>query len=266
MTGAGAAVALSFIVMARFLKHWVEAEEALRFDLLNVAGIGWLGAPATLSAMRAISVTVFALLLAAGFFGSPDPFRNIEPTFVWVVWWVGMAFASALGGNIWALVNPWKIHFVWFERATGGFGPYRPYPAWLGRWPAALLFLAFAWMELISEQAEQPRVLAKLIVAYSAVTWTGMAVFGCETWLGNGEIFAAVYGLLARFAPTVGEAGRWEARLPAVGLLNERPAHISAIFLFFCYRPPSPLTAFSKPPCGWEFWSGLPKARSCARP
>lgn len=229
LTGAGAAVALSFVVMARFLKHRGAAEEALRFDLLSLPGIGWLGAPVTLNALRWLSVAVFGLLLAAGFFGNPDPFRNIAPTFVWVVWWVGMAFTSALVGNLWALVNPWRILFTWFERATGGFAPATPYPAWLGRWPVVVLFLAFAWMELISGQAEHPRTLAMLIVAYSAITWTGMALFGREAWLRNGEIFTAVFGLLARFAPTVGEAGRWQARLPAVGLLVERPAHISTV-------------------------------------
>ena len=141
LIGAGAAVTLSFVVMARFLKHRGEAEEALRFDLLSIPGIGWLGASVTLNAVRSLSVAVFVLLLAAGFFGNPDPFRNIAPTFVWVVWWVGMAFTSALVGNLWALVNPWKILFTWFERATVGFGPILSYPAWLGRWPVVVLFL-----------------------------------------------------------------------------------------------------------------------------
>ena len=229
LIGAGAAVTLSFVVMARFLKHRGEAEEALRFNLLSIPGIGWLGASVTLNAVRSLSVAVFVLLLAAGFFGNPDPFKNIAPTFVWGVWWVGMAFTSALVGNLWALVNPWKILFTWFERATVGFGPILSYPAWLGRWPVVVLFLAFAWMELISGQSEHQYTLAMLIVAYSAITWTGMVIFGREVWLKNGEIFSAVFGLLARFAPTVGEAGRWEARLPAVGLLSERPVHISTV-------------------------------------
>ena len=229
LIGAGAAVALSFVIMARFLKHRGAAEEAMRFNLLSLPGMGWLGASVTLNAVRCFSVAVFLLLLAAGFFGSLDSLKNIAPTFVWVVWWVGMAFVSALFGDLWALVNPWKILFTWFERATGGFGPFFTYPALLSRWPVVVLFLVFAWMELISGQSEHPRNLAMLIVAYSAITWTGMALFGREVWLKNGEIFTAVYGLLARLAPTLGEAGRWQARWPAVGLLSNRPAHISTV-------------------------------------
>ena len=229
LTGAGAAVLLSFIVMARFLRQHSASAETRRFDLLRTPGLGWLGSAIVLNTVRVLSVAVYALLLGAAFFGNADTFHNIAPPFVWIVWWVGMAFTSALAGNLWALINPWKILFVWAERASGETKPLLAYPAGLGRWPAVALFGVFAWLELISGLGEQPRSLGLLIVAYSAMTWTGMAFFGRDTWLENGEIFNAVFGLLARFAPTVGEAGCWHLRPPAVGLLARAPVSLSSV-------------------------------------
>ncbi len=93
-----------------------------------------------------------------------------------------------------------------------------------------MLFLViFAWLELISEQAEQPRMLATLIVVYSALTWAGMAIFGRDKWLRNGEVFAVVFTLLARFAPSHGRADQWLLRPPSVALVVQRPVHISGV-------------------------------------
>jgi hypothetical protein len=227
--GAGAAVALSFAVMAAFLKDHGDGMEAFRFDLLALPPLGWLGGPVVLNSVRLLSLAIFIFLLAAALFGHPDPFKNITPTFVWVVWWVGMAFVSTLAGNLWDLLNPWKSTFTWLAKRRSGPAGARPYPVRLGYWPAVLLFLIFAWLELISERGEQPRALAMLIFAYSAVTWAGMAYFGRDAWLRHGEVFAVVFSLLARFAPSHGVAGQWWIRLPAVGLLCRRPVHISGV-------------------------------------
>jgi len=227
LVGAGAAVALSFAIMALFLRDQGEGVERLQVDLLAVPGLGWLGGAVVLTTLRALSVAVFALLIAAGLFGDPDPFKNIAPVFVWVVWWVGMAFVSTLIGNLWDLLNPWKILFTWLGGARTE--STRAYPAWLGYWPAVLFFLLFVWMELISEQGEQPRSLAILILVYSTITWAGMALWGRDTWLRHGEAFAAVYGLLARFAPLHGSGGKLILRLPSVGLLCREPVTASGI-------------------------------------
>ncbi len=229
LIGAGAAVLLSFVVMARFLRSTEEGDRAWHIDLLNIPGMAWLGATITLNLAKLFSVTIFGLLLFAGLFGNADPLRNIAPTFVWIIWWVGMAFISALVGNLWTLINPWDSLFVWLERTIGGLGPIYNYPTWLARWPAVGLFIIFAWLELIFEQSEQPRILATLIVAYSAVTWSGMALFGREVWLRNGEVFTLIFGLLSRFAVTVGEAGHWYLRPPALGLLSRNPLDFSTV-------------------------------------
>ena len=114
LTGAGAAVFLSFMVMARFLKHRGELQSGFQFDILSLPGMRWLGSALLRNALGSLSIAIFGLVLTTGFLGNADPLKNFTPTFVWIVWWVGMAYISALFGNFWSLINPWSILFIWF--------------------------------------------------------------------------------------------------------------------------------------------------------
>ena len=153
---------------------------------------GWLLAP-----LRVAAVLIFLLALAAGFFGNQDPYRNLLPTVVWVLWWVGFAFLCALVADFWALVNPLDSLFRW----AGAPSLRLAYPRRLGEWPAVVLFLAFAWAELVWPDKDVPARLACALLGYALLTWTGMFLYGRETWLARGEAFSLAFGLLARFAP-----------------------------------------------------------------
>ncbi|MBL4758783.1 MAG: hypothetical protein JKY32_14455 [Rhizobiales bacterium] len=91
------------------------------------------------------------------------------------------------------------------------------------------MFSIFAWLELISDQGEQPRSLATLIMVYSAITWTGMAVFGRKIWLQRCEIFSVAFSLLARMAPIEIKDGQAYIRPYAVGLLDTKPVPFSMV-------------------------------------
>jgi len=229
--GAGAAVALSFAIIALFFRVHGLSDTEVRFKLSKIPVLRWLGHKQILALIRLLSVLLFGFILLACFAGDPRPFHNIAPTFVWVIWWVGTAFVSALCGDLWALVNPWATLFSWAQYISGRLRPRFAYPDWLGHWPALFLFLCFAWLELVSDAGEKPRILGGLILIYSAVTWLGMACYGREIWLRYAEVFSVVFGLLARFAPSVAEAGQLALRFPAVGLLTRRPMPVSTICL-----------------------------------
>ena len=144
---------------------------------------------------------MFAFLIAAGLLGTQeDPLANILPAFVWIAWWVGLGFVCALAGNIWPAVNPWAAVPALLP---GGLRPpaVRPLPSWMGVWPAVLLYLCFAWAELVWPDNTAPARLASVILIYSAVTWAGMARYGVEPWLRCGETFSLVFELFGRFAP-----------------------------------------------------------------
>jgi hypothetical protein len=226
---AAAAVVLSFLVLALVARSVGETESAARIDLRRT-GLGRvLSSRFALAAVRLLSVGLFLLVAGSAAFGPSDPLANFAPTFVWVLWWVGMAYIAAFLGDLWRVVDPWAVLFAGFERLRPERRPWLRYPPGLGVWPAALLFAAFAWIELVSASGEQPRVLFALIAAYSALTWIGMAMFGRETWRERGDPFGIFFGLLGRFAVTGKdcECRRWLLRPPAAGLSEARPASIS---------------------------------------
>ena len=241
LAGAGAAVALSFVIMALVFRARPAHTDPLRFDLLCFAPIRALLHPAVSGALQVISVGLFLLVLATGFFGVQETLKNIGPTLIWIIWWVGLAYVAALAGNIWPAINPWSIVFAWLERLNRRFGAQIrldlgfSYPTLLGVWPAVVLFGLFAWFELIFEGAGVPRTLAIWILIYSAITWCGMLAFGCDVWLAHGEAFSLAFGVLGRFAPIArpernppdGRPGHWYLRPYAGDLVVERPCSLS---------------------------------------
>lgn len=245
LAGAGASVALSFVVMGWFLRGAPLVHDYPRVNLRRWRVGRALAHPSLIVLGQAASVGLFVLVVVAGLFGTQNPFKNFAPAFVWVIWWIGLAYLCTLVGNVWALINPWRITFAWAEAVARGLGPGRKLslglatPRWLGVWPAVALFLAFAWMELVWDGSEVPAQLASAILLYSLLTWTGMLVFGREEWLRAGEAFSVIFGLLARFGPT-----EVRVRDPAVcaacsaGQCRERPG--ACVDCYACFARAAP--------------------------
>jgi hypothetical protein len=243
VTGAGATIVLTFLLMALFMKERRHTVDYPRLDLLQFRPVRWAANARTIAILRLLAVLLFALTVCAGLIGNQDPYSNLIPTMVWVIWWVGVAFVCALIGDLWSLINPWRTVFAWAEAAYGAATHGRrlsravEYPTWLSAWPAVFVFLAFAWAELIWGDKNVPDRLGLALSGYSLFTWLGMFVFGRETWLRH-EAFTVAFGILARFAPTefVAPSGRepnrrFNLRPPGAGLMAATP--VSWSFMAF---------------------------------
>jgi hypothetical protein len=187
----------------------------------------FLLAPALRAALGAISFALLVLVSTAALIGDDRPADNLAPTFVWVVFWLGLVPIVVLLGNVWSVLNPWRaaadaVAWLW-SRAGRSWKPPFEYPERLGRWPAAALLFVFTAFELAYSDPSDPRALALAIYLYSAITWYGMAFFGREAWLANGEAFSVYFGLLSRMAPFAARGRELVLRPPLVGLARLNP-------------------------------------------
>ena len=207
LVGVAAAIVVSFVIVGLFVREGPRVRAYPRIDLLATPLGRWMASPSLALALQLLALAAFIVTVVAGFRGDQNPYRNIAPTMVWVIGWVGLAYVSAFIANIWALINPWRTIFEAIETIHQGltgrheFGLRLAYPQALGVWPAFLLLLALAWIELVYPNPAVPRTIAWLALAYSVLTFAGMFLFGRERWLERGEVFSLVFGTFARFAP-----------------------------------------------------------------
>ena len=195
-----------------------------------------LAAPPLEHAAQAVGALLLALVVWAGLSGTQDVTYNLTPTFVYVIFWLGLVPASVLLGDVFRALNPWRAigrAYGWLiGRVAGGrLIPIRPYPERLGYWPAALTIVCFATLELVAAGGDSPRNLAIATLIYSVLTLLAMAVFGVDVWLDRGEGFSVYFNLFARISPFERRDGRLGLRPPLAGLprLAARPGLVALL-------------------------------------
>ena len=209
---AAAVLVVSFVALATLWPR-PKLEQGERWRALD-GPLGGLGSPKVDIACQAAGLALFAFLLYAGLAGTDSADANVLPTFVFVVFWVGLVFASIVFGDVFRAFNPWRA-LGRLLRLRG----LRPYPERLGRWPAAAGILAFAWLELASGGAgESPRKVAIAALVYTALMLAGSALYGVKDWSRRGDAFAVYFGLFARIAPFEVRDGRLGIRRPLAAL------------------------------------------------
>jgi hypothetical protein len=153
----------------------------------------------------AIGIGMLGAVVYTGLEGTQSPAANFAPTFVFVIFWIGLVPASVLFGDIFRAFNPWRA----LGRAVGwaagrvvrsGLPAPLTYPERLGHWPAAAGVFAFAALELVRSGGDQPDTVAIATLIYSAITFIAMALYGVEAWSARGEAFSVYFNLFARIS------------------------------------------------------------------
>lgn len=239
--GAAAALALSFLVIGYFVTVGRVAVASRTLDL-GASALARAGRRlAVIPVLRAVAVAGLLLCIVTGLFGTPNPYGNFNMTFFWIVFALGFTYLTALAGDLYAAINPWRTLADGIEGLFRGYarGRFR-YPERLGHWPALVLYLAFIWLELFGGVA--PFSLAVVLAGYTGLNLTGVWLVGASAWFRYCEFFGLFFRLIARMAPVdylprrddPDGRGRLRLRPPFVGVLQARAPDLSVlVFVLF---------------------------------
>jgi hypothetical protein len=189
VVGGAAVVLVSFlIVFNRRVTRDVTGVEALP-DGADIRGLHPIGG--------IISVLLLTFLCVCGFVGSQEIPENIMPTSFWILVWVAVPILVALLGDWSQPVNPFAFLAKLADRPAlratllGGEDPIR-WPAWLGWWPAVVLFAFAVCCELIFNLTSTiPHVTALALALYAAFSALAGMFFG-RAWLERGEMWTVL--------------------------------------------------------------------------
>ncbi len=235
--GGAATLVVSFLIIGYFVGQSDKdhAYSTKNLSLLNIFTKSWF-----FTFIRVLNVLLFSLAIVSGLIGKNYPTLNFNMTFFWIIFVLGFTYLTAIFGNIWSVVNPWKTVVEWLEsiREKPIVGLIA-YPKQLGYYPALLIYFFFIWEELVGKTT--PFSLSILLTQYSFINFMSVWLVGKKSWFEYCEFFSVFFRLISKIAPIEYRSGKLYLRPPFIGLLKESPFHLS-ILLFILFMLSS--TAF----------------------
>ncbi len=170
-----------------------------------------------------LSLLFLAIAVTVGIIGPRDPLTNLLPLTIWTGFWIALFAAIGLAGDLWRYLNPWTgLYGLLAGRASGG---WIRLPDRLGVWPGLVLFILYSGFYIVDPAPADPDRLAVLVITYWAFTMVAMALFGGSVWMGRGEAFSVLFGLISRVS-VFGDWSRPRIGFPGWGLVPEKPLSV----------------------------------------
>jgi hypothetical protein len=238
--GTGAALVLSFVIVGLFAT--VPTYGGAPRDRLPVHAAAAPPAMPIWTVGKVLSIVLLMLCILTGFLGTQNLYANFNMTFFWIVFVLGVPYLTAVIGDFYAAVNPWKAIVEAVESLTGrAFVGVVGHPQRFGYYPALLLYMLFIWIELFARVT--PRALSIALLIYTLINLAGAYLLGKSAWFRYGEFFGVCLRLIGKMSPwarpwdpqeRAADPGGRRWRMPFVGLLEARAEHMSlVVFVLF---------------------------------
>jgi hypothetical protein len=234
--GATGALVASFVVVGYFARTAPAGRGEVGRNVTEHPVVRVVASGGGRLVLRILAVAALALSIASGFGGTSQASLAFNITFFWIICLLGYTYLTALIGDWYPLINPWQALAEWCFGAARAPAGKRPYPGWLGYYPALFWYLLLIWLELSGKST--PRALSWALVVYSVATLAGAWYFGVGVWMRYGEVFGVFFRMVAKMAPVDVDAQpatiAVRLRAPFSGCVQERPDHFSLVlFVLF---------------------------------
>ena len=175
-----------------------------------------------------VGVGLLALTVYAGLEGVQSAQANFAPTFIYVIFWVGLVPASILFGDVFRAFNPWRaiargagwLAVTGRRTAAGALplpGAARQVAGGAG---AAWASPGSSWP---TRTATTPARSRSPRWSTPRITLVAIACFGTEAWIARGEAFSVYFNLFSRISPVEVRDGRLGLRAPLGALTRLDP-------------------------------------------
>lgn len=154
---------------------------------------------------QSLSVFLFMLILAAGFFGNQN--NNIATVLTWTWWWVLLIFIVLGFGKFFCLICPWEaissiVTSFSLRSRIKKLAFDKPWPKWARNiFPAIIFFIILTWFELGHDVTRSPSMTATLGLVMLSMAVLSALIFEKRSFCRYACLVGRISGIYSLFSP-----------------------------------------------------------------